>query len=74
MKTEKQISIIDRLTSKTPGFFAKLRNIGLLVIAGATAILTAPISLPSIVITMASYLALAGGVISAVSQAAVQGE
>ncbi len=74
MKSEKQIGIINRLTSKTPSFFAKLRNIGLIVTAGATAILTAPITLPSIVITLASYFALAGGVVSAVSQAAVDGE
>ncbi len=74
MKMDKQLSLKDRFTSKTPKFFTRLRNIGLAITAASTAIITAPIALPSLVISIASYLALAGGVISAVSQVTIEGE
>lgn len=74
MKMDKQLTLKDRYTSKTPKFFTRLRNIGLAITAISTAIITAPITLPSVVISIAGYLALAGGVISAVSQATVEGE
>lgn len=57
-----------RAKSPTPPFFKKLRNIGLILVAVSTAIVTAPISLPAAIVTAAGYAAVAGGVISAVSQ------
>jgi len=66
--------IIDRLTSPTPSFFKKLRNIGLALAAVATTIAAAPVALPALVIKIAGYLAVAAGVASAVSQTAVEGE
>jgi hypothetical protein len=60
--------IIDRAKAPTPKFFKKLRNIGLTLAAISTAIVTAPISLPAVVVTAAGYVAVASGVISAVSQ------
>jgi uncharacterized membrane protein HdeD (DUF308 family) len=51
-----------------------LRNIGLALAAAGGALLTAPIALPVAVVTVAGYLAVAGGVITAVSQTAVDGE
>jgi ABC-type xylose transport system permease subunit len=66
--------IISRITAPTPSFFKKLRNIGLALIAVATTIVTAPITMPAIVVTIAGYLAVAGGVLSAVSQTAVESE
>ncbi len=56
-----KLSLAERLTAPTPNFFKKLRNIGLIITAASAAILTAPISLPIIVITVAGYLAVAGG-------------
>lgn len=60
--------IITRARSTTPPFFRKLRNIGLGLTAVATAVLTAPVSLPIVVVTAAGYLATAGVVASAISQ------
>ena len=58
----------------TPVFFKKIRNIGLAVAAIGGAILTAPVSLPVLVVKLAGYLAVAGGVMSGVSQATVKNE
>ena len=60
--------IIDRAKAPTPTFFKKLRNIGLTLAAISAAIVTAPIALPAAVVTVAGYVAVASGVISAVSQ------
>ena len=69
-----KLSFADRLKAPTPNFFKKLRNIGLIITAASAAILTAPVSLPVIVTTIAGYLAVAGGVITAVSQSTVEQE
>jgi len=66
------MTIIDSHTSPTPSFFAKLRNIGLILAAISGAIIAAPMALPAAVITIAGYVAVAGSVVSAVSQATVQ--
>jgi ABC-type xylose transport system permease subunit len=66
--------IVSRITAPTPSFFKKLRNIGLALVAVATTIVTAPIAMPAIVVTIAGYLAVAGAVLSAVSQTAVESE
>jgi hypothetical protein len=64
--------IIARAKAPTPKFFKKLRNIGLTLAAISAAIITAPITLPAAVITAAGYVAVASGVISAVSQITVE--
>ena len=61
----------ERLTSPTPPFFKKLRNIGIILAATGGAILAAPIALPSAIVTIATYLAVAGTVATTVSQAVV---
>ena len=65
------MKIIDRYKRPTPTFFRKLRNIGIALAATGGAILAAPISLPAILITIATYLTVAGTVATAVSQAVV---
>ena len=45
---------------------------GLVLAAVGGAIMTAPISLPAVVVSIAGYLTVAGGVISAVSQVTVE--
>ena len=65
------MKIIDRLKQPTPTFFRKLRNIGIALAATGGAILAAPISLPALLITVATYLTVAGTVATAVSQAVV---
>lgn len=68
------LTLLDRLQSPTPRFFKKLRNAGLILAAIAGGILTAPISLPTVVVTAAGYIMVASGVLSAVSQVTVESE
>jgi hypothetical protein len=62
------MNIIQRIQAPTPSFFKKLRNVGLIIAAIGTTLITAPVGLPVIVTTIAGYLTVAGSVISAVSQ------
>lgn len=66
--------IIERLKAPTPKFFVKLRNISLILATISTTIFAAPVALPAIVVKIAGYIALAGGVAGAVSQTAMEGE
>ena len=63
------MSLQERIQSPTPPFFAKLRNWSLILVAVSGAILTTPVALPAIVVKVAGYLAVAGTVAGAVSQA-----
>lgn len=63
--------VIERIKEPTPKFFKTIRNIGLMLTAVSGVIATAPISLPAIVVSVAGYLAVAGGIASAISQTAV---
>ena len=63
---------MSRLRAKTPRFFKILRTVGLAVTGVSVALLTAPIALPVGIITLAGYLATAGAVTAAVSQATKQ--
>ena len=56
------------MKTPTPKFFKVLRNVGLALAAVGGTLLAAPIVLPATVVTVAGYLAVAGGVVSAVSQ------
>ncbi|MEC4004918.1 hypothetical protein OX283_009645 [Flavobacterium sp. SUN052] len=60
--------IINRVKAPTPKFFKVLRNVGLALAAVGGTILTAPVALPVAVVSIGGYIAVAGGVISAVSQ------
>ena len=65
------MEFIERAQAPTPKFFKILRTIGLALLAVSGAILTAPVALPAVVVTIAGYTAVAGGVLSAVSQVTV---
>lgn len=65
------MDFIERAQAPTPKFFKILRTIGLALLAVSGAILTAPVTLPVVVVTIAGYTAVAGGVLSAVSQVTV---
>lgn len=67
-------TIIQRVNAPTPKFFKKLRNIGLALAAVAGAIVATPVALPVAVVKVAGYLAVASGVLSAVSQTTMEGE
>lgn len=63
--------VIERIQEPTPKFFKTIRNIGLVLTAVSGVIATAPVTLPAIVVTVAGYLAVAGGIASAISQTAI---
>lgn len=67
-------ALIKRALEPTPRFFKKLRNIGLSIAAVAATIIAAPVALPAVVIKIAGYLAVAGSVMSGVSQVSVKNE
>ena len=62
------MNAIKRVKAPTPKFFKVLRNIGLALAAVGGTVLAAPIALPVVLTSVAGYLAVVGGVISAVSQ------
>ena len=66
--------IVNRLQKPTPTFFKKIRNIGLALAAVSATILASPVALPVLLVKIAGYLAVAGGVMSTVSQTAVKME
>ena len=51
-----------------------IRTLGLVMAAVAGTVLTAPVALPIVVLQVAGYIAVAGGVLSAVSQVTVDTE
>lgn len=59
---------MQRAQAQTPPFFRKIRNLGLVLTALATAVLTIPVSLPALVITISGYAAAAGAAATAISQ------
>lgn len=65
---------MERAQSPTPKFFKTLRNIGLALAAVGGAVLTAPVAVPALVTSVAGYLAVLGGALSAVSQVTVASE
>ena len=65
------MKILERAQAPTPKFFKLLRTIGLALLAVSGVLLTAPVALPTVIITVAGYTAVAGGVLSAVSQVTV---
>ena len=65
------MKVVERIKAPTPKFFKILRSVGLALLAISGTIVAAPIVLPVTVVTVAGYMAVAGGVISAVSQMTV---
>jgi len=65
------MKLTERYKKKTPTFFRKLRNIGIALAAAGGAIISAPIALPALVVSIATYMTIAGTVATAVSQAVV---
>jgi hypothetical protein len=68
-----KLNLVERLNPPTPSFFIKLRTFGLALAAISGALVASPIVLPAIVTTIAGYMAVAGTVVTAVSQITVKG-
>ena len=65
------MNLVQRYKKPTPKFFKILRNIGIALATAGGAIIAAPIALPAAVVTVATYMTVAGTVATAVSQAVV---
>lgn len=65
------MNLYDRIKSPTPKLFKNLRNIGLTMASIGGVILTAPVSLPTLIVTIGGYITVVGGVISTISQLTV---
>lgn len=68
------MNIAERLVAPTPPFFKKIRNVGLVLTAISAAVFGLPVALPVVITQIASYLAVAGSVMTGVSQATVNNE
>jgi len=66
------MNIANRAKAPTPKFFRILRTIGLALLGISGSVMAAPVALPAAVVTAAGYIAVAGGVMSAVSQVTVE--
>jgi len=66
------MNIAKRVKAPTPKFFKILRTIGLALLGISGSVMAAPVALPAAVVTAAGYIAVAGGVMSAVSQVTVE--
>lgn len=65
------MNVIERAKAPTPKFFKILRTAGLTLLAVGGSIAAAPVALPAVIVSIAGYAAVAGGVLSAVSQVTV---
>jgi len=68
------MNLVQRIQAPTPDFFKKLRMIGLVLGSVSAVLAAAPVALPASIAQVSGYLAVAGGVISAVSQAAIKND
>ena len=66
------MTIKERVKAPVPKFFKVMRTVGLSLLAVSGSLLAAPIALPAAVVSAAGYIAVAGGVMSAVSQVTVE--
>lgn len=66
------MNLLERATAPTPKLFKILRTVGLVMLAVSGSVMAAPIALPAMVVTVAGYMAVAGGVMTAISQVTVE--
>jgi hypothetical protein len=62
------MNVVERAKAPTPKFFRVLRNIGLTLLVLSGCLIVAQVVLPTVVTIVVDYLAVAGGMLFAVSQ------
>jgi len=65
------LTLVQRVVAPTPKFFRLLRTIGIVIGLVGGAILASPVVLPAAIVTVGGYLAVAGSIVTGVSQTAV---
>ncbi|MDY0090586.1 MAG: hypothetical protein RBR78_09495 [Flavobacteriaceae bacterium] len=68
------LNLVERVTAPTPKWFKIIRTVGIALTAVGGAILTAPVALPTTIVTVAGYVLLGGTVATAIAQTAMQTE
>ena len=68
---EVELNLAQRVLAPTPKFFRTLRTIGVVIGLVGASILASPVALPAVILTVGGYLALAGSIVTGVSQTAV---
>ena len=63
--------IASRASAPTPPFFQNIKKIGLIIAAVGTAVITAPGSIPAVLLTYAGYAITAGTVLVSIAQLTV---
>lgn len=71
---KKSLSLTQRVSAPTSKFFRIIRNTGLCLVAAGTALISATVTLPPFLTTLAGYLIVAGTVMTAIAQITVEGE
>lgn len=61
-----------RLTTKSPKFFVRLQNAGLIIGGIGAAIVAFPLALPAVVVTVGSYAIAVGASIATIAKLPVQ--
>lgn len=65
------MTLVQRWKAPTPNFWKKVQRIAITLGAVAGVIITAPVSIPATIITVAGYVATAGTVAATLSQLTV---
>ena len=73
-KPAADLTLDERVMAPTPKFFKTLRTIGIVIGLVGASILASPVVLPAAIVTAGGYLALAGSIVTGVSQTAVAKE
>ena len=66
------MSIKQRWCAKTPKFWSKVQKISIIIGAVAGVIISAPIALPAVVVTLSGYAITAGTVAATLSQLTIE--
>ena len=67
----KNLNVLERAMAPTPKFFKIARTVGLVLATVGGSIIAAPIALPVVIVNLAGYLMVAGGVLTGISQVTV---
>lgn len=65
------MTLVERAKAPTPKFFRLLRSLGLALLGISSTVAAAPVLLPASIVGAAGYVAVAGSVLTAVSQLTV---
>ena len=66
------MTLRDRWCAKTPNFWVKVRNLSITIGTIGGVLMTSPVELPPLVISIAGYLVTAGTIGATLSQLTVQ--